>query len=95
MSRITNSMVEGTLETISSKTGLSFMFDGRNVYDTSQGSHSKYVYGATKTVVYDKLQAILAHIYAMERMKQIDQPMNEDAGIDEAFENRTFVEEEY
>lgn len=43
----------------------------------------------------EEFEALLADIEINVRTPTAVQPMNEDAGIDEAFENRTFVEEEY
>ena len=66
--RITLKMIEGTLETISELTGLTFELSGKNVYNTSNGSYSKYCYGITKAILYGKLQAIKEHCYDMQRL---------------------------
>lgn len=61
-------MIDGTLETISSVTRLTFERHGNQVFNTTFGSMSPYCFGMTKSLLYGKLQAIKEHCYVMRRM---------------------------
>ena len=68
--RITLKMIDGTLSSIAEMSNMSFERHGNQVFNTTFGYFSNYVYGSTKKDLYNRLQAILTHCFAITRLSE-------------------------